>query len=248
MKKHIKTILIVTACVLVFVFGYFAYLYIRIYSVHGNLEKKGSLTIKRLQGELSLDVNAPYWQDIEPVEVHLLPQSARSPYGNTEKDILVKGVYNDEEVAFLLDFPDPQEDRRGPTNPDLCAVLFTPRDASAVAQMMGFANRANIWQWRAELDTQRYIRGDMSINAAREPTAGGPGTQTPMSEQNVVGKGEYSNGRWKVMFKRKLTAEQKEALDFKEELDIAFAVWEGSQMESSSRKSISVLRELIMGE
>lgn len=50
------------------------------------------------------------------------------------------------------------------------------------------------------------------------------------------------------MFKRKLTAEQKEALDFKEELDIAFAVWEGSQMESSSRKSISVLRELIMGE
>jgi DMSO reductase family type II enzyme heme b subunit len=100
--------------------------------------------------------------------------------------------------------------------------------------MMGYASKANIWHWLADRDT------------VREMKASGPGTQTPLKDQNVKGKGEYRDGKWKVMFKRSLKSMQDEEFEIIPDLEykIAFALWNGSKMESFARKSISILAYL----
>ncbi|MEW5815113.1 MAG: ethylbenzene dehydrogenase-related protein [Spirochaetota bacterium] len=246
MEKHKKTVLIIAITVFVIAAAYFAFLYLKSYMVHGRLEVKGTFRINHTDSSFTLDPANPLWDGIAGEKIHLLPQSARSPFGSAEFDILVRGAFNATEIAFLLEFPDDTENRTGPANPDACAVLVTPANASAVAQMMGYETRANIWHWLATRDAERYLNNNASVNPVRELTVKGPGTQTPMEAQYVDGRGEYKDGEWRVVFIRKREIRQKDEIDFEKELNIAFAVWNGSRMEASSRKSISVLRTLIM--
>ena len=250
MKRHHKTILIVALSVAVILVVYFTVLYRLSHAVSGKLEEKETLAVSYINKAFDLDANNDLWKDIAPVRIHLLPQSARTPHGTTERDILVRMAHNNEEIAVLIEFNDESEDRTGPANPDACAVLFAPGDAPATAQMMGFGSIANVWQWLADRDARKYQAGDASVNVVRELFARGPGTQKELPGQNVEGRGEYGQGRWKVVFKRKLKSSQENELELKPGVDmnIAFAVWNGIKMESFSRKSISILRNLTLEE
>lgn len=213
---------------------------------HNPLEKEDPFVVKYLAKEFVLEPGAEFWKDIKPVRVHLYPQSARVPHGTLERELLVRAAHNGREIAFLLEFKDGTEDRGAPVNPDACAILFVPNPAPATAQMMGYASKANVWQWLADRDAERFQRGDESIKAVRELIASGPGTQTPLKDQNVDGKGQYRDGMWSVVFKRPLKSQQEGEFEFEPGVDkkIAFALWDGTRMESFSRKSIAILRTL----
>ncbi|MFQ6607635.1 MAG: ethylbenzene dehydrogenase-related protein [Fidelibacterota bacterium] len=207
---------------------------------------KDNLKIQHFEGEFDLSVDALFWQDIKAERILLYPQAAKSPYGTSEKELWVKAAYNKEEIAFLIEFEDSTQDLGTPANPDACALLLAAADAPATAQMMGYESTANVWQWLAERDVERFVKGNTSIKAVRELIAHGPGTQTPLEKQNVEGKGIYSEGKWKVIFKRKLKSNQEDEFQLKvgTNMRIAFALWDGSKMESFSRKSIAILRKL----
>lgn len=211
------------------------------------IEKQEELIVNYTKEEIPLEPEHPVWKKIKATEVHLFPQSARVPYGLEERDLLVKGLYNDKEIAFLLEYKDSTENRLPPANPDACAILFVPSDGPPTKQMMGFGSIANAWQWLADRDLQKY-KENQDINPVRELVAQGPGTQKPMKFQFVDGRGFYKNETWKVIFKRELKSKQEEEFDFKNGFpkDIAFAIWDGNKMESFSKKSISILRKLIM--
>lgn len=250
MKRHHRTILIISLSVIVIFSVYFLVLYRMSYSIAGNLEKIKSLRIKYTDSALNLDVDGKVWENVKPVKIQLYPQSARVAFGNEERDIMVRGLYNDEEIAFLIVFEDESEDLGGLVNPDACAILFTPKGAPATAQMMGFESKANIWHWKADRDVARFREGDQSVNVIREFIAAGPATQKPLARQYVEGGGEYKNNSWKVIFKRKLISQQKDefVIEPGNNLSIAFAVWDGGKLETFSRKSISILRPLIVEE
>lgn len=250
MKKHHRTIVVVALSVIVIFGTYFFVLYRMSYSLSGNLEKQESVRIGYTDRTFDLDVDSGVWKEVEPVKVHLFPQSARVAYGNEERDIMVRGIYNDEEIAFLIEFHDESENRGGLENVDACAILFAPGDAPVTAQMMGFESKVNIWQWKADRDTARFMKDDDSVNVIREFVAVGPATQKPLQNQNVDGRGEYDNSRWRVIFKRKLLSQQEDEFDIKpgNDMNIAFAVWDGKKLETFSRKSISILRPLILEE
>jgi len=209
-------------------------------------DEEEPLVISYTGGDIPLEPSAEYWTGIEPVRVQLYPQAARVPYGTEERVIWVRGVYGDSEIALQLEFEDETENWGEQSTPDACAIMFTPGDTPATGQMMGHGSGANIWHWLAQGVADSEGQEAASTQQVRELIATGPATQTPMETQNVVGVGEYQDGRWLVVFKRPLQSHQDGELGLLPGSDpkISFAVWDGAVMESLSRKSIAILRTL----
>ncbi len=69
----------------------------------------------------------------------------------------------------------------------------------------------------------------------------GSGTLASKHVENTSGNDNWENGEWTVIFRRPLTVNDSESVQFKagEKMPIAFAVWEGSRMESGGRKAVS---------
>lgn len=64
--------------------------------------------------------------------------------------------------------------------------------------------------------------------------------------QDVNGRGVYSGGKWRVVFYRTMTTNDKEDTSFKEgsTIPIAFAIWDGSNDERDGMKSIATWHQL----
>jgi complex iron-sulfur molybdoenzyme family reductase subunit gamma len=94
--------------------------------------------------------------------------------------------------------------------------------------MGGSRNLVNVWYWHADGETEELL-------------AGGAGTTTEFPESDVAAAARHDDGRWHVVLSRELTAagENRTSLAVEEDLDVAFAVWNGSAMERSGRKSVS---------
>ena len=248
MKRHHTTILVVSLCMATLSVLYFVVLRRSSYRPSETLTVEKEFIVETTNQVIDLDVRSSVWADVSPTNVQLFPQSARVAYGQEEKDILVRAVHNREEIAFLLEFDDESENIGGLIIPDACAILLAPDDATATAQMMGYESKVNIWHWSADRNDRRYGQDDQSVQVVRELISEGPTTQKPLAEQYVTGKGEYARTRWRVVFKRKLAKEQPDELKVSPDtrMQIAFAVWDGGKKETFSRKSISILRPLII--
>lgn len=215
------------------------------------IEKPEGLVVYSTPKDIPLEPWAEVWEGLSWQKVQLYPQNARIPYGVREKELQVKALYNQEEVAFLLEFKDQTENRTLPANPDGCALLFVPQDAPATAQMMGYGSKANVWQWLADRDKEKFQKGNPQVNVVRELIAHGPATQKEMPGQYVEGKGVYQEGKWRVFLKRSLAARQEQEFDLgphSPKKKIAFALWDGETVESFARKSIAILRDLLWEE
>jgi len=250
MKKTYKSVLIFTA-VLVALGGLFFFIMQVMGRVKTDLDiEVDTLAIKYTNGELPLDPTDKFWQTLEAVKVHLFPQAARVPFGNEERDVWIKGAFNNQEIAFLLDFEDDTENWDLPLHSDACAVMIIPDDSPATAQMMGHRSSANIWHWTANRDVLQYQQGVDTVRAVRELIATGPGTQSAFDIQNAEGKGIYHNGQWHVVLKKPLMKQEDGEIEFNSNNDfrIAFAVWDGAMEESLGIKSISIVRSLKMSE
>jgi hypothetical protein len=71
--------------------------------------------------------------------------------------------------------------------------------------------------------------------------AGGAGTLTTSDIQTVQGRGEWRDGRWRVLFARRLSESSDGLAKFAsgEGNDAAFAVWNGSAGDRDGQKSVS---------
>jgi hypothetical protein len=69
----------------------------------------------------------------------------------------------------------------------------------------------------------------------------GSGTLASMNVENTSGHANWENGEWTVIFRRPLTVNDPESVQFKtgEKMPIAFAIWEGSRREAGGRKAVS---------
>ncbi|MBI3813789.1 MAG: hypothetical protein HY279_04890 [Nitrospinae bacterium] len=132
----------------------------------------------------------------------------------------------------------------------------------------------NIWQWKADLEDGRdrvvplgasypgeglkysvdWYQGQLYNLPPKEKQRKGPvedlnavgfGTLTLQDSQDVMGKGVWSGGKWRVILYRPMTTKDKEDVQFKKgKKYIAFAVWDGANLEKDGQKSISTWHEL----
>ena len=129
----------------------------------------------------------------------------------------------------------------------------------------------NIWQWRADWQTEietkeklEYATKGMDMDTmifggevnpvdalnpfrdvpVEELNAEGFGTLTPQpqTKQNVLGKGVWKDGKWRVVFYRVLDSLNKWDIKFqsKQPVLIAFAVWDGAHQDRNGRKVVSM--------
>jgi hypothetical protein len=138
----------------------------------------------------------------------------------------------------------------------------------------------NIWQWRAgnedglpesieDLSPTGYVdrypstedlyfparaAGNLVAQSApvQDLVAVGFGTLTPAVDQGVEGKAAWEDRRWSVVFARELSTHATEQVELGvgATVDIAFAVWDGSEGERNGIKSVSqfVVLELALEE
>ena len=85
-------------------------------------------------------------------------------------------------------------------------------------------------------------------SSVEEINSKGIGTLTvqPLVEQQLEGEGYWENGRWNVVFLRRLKAESKWDVDFKnkDRILLAFAVWDGNKKDMNSNKMVSFWKTL----
>jgi len=152
--------------------------------------------VKLIQGEVPTDPTAPLWEKIPATEFPLSPQVHwQKRIGSvTVKSLKVRGVHNNKQIAFLLEYADPTQDPA-----DAAALEFMVGDKKAhfahgqpMAQVEG--GPVNIWYWRNDTP------------GASDMTAQGFGTLRKEAQQDVQAKGVWKDEKTKIKFKeRKLS-------------------------------------------
>lgn len=81
----------------------------------------------------------------------------------------------------------------------------------------------------------------MRVTPVEELAAHGFGTATSRSSQNVLGRGAWQNGVWRVVFSRPMALSETDTVQFVPggTAHAAFAVWNGSNQEVGARKQLS---------
>jgi DMSO reductase family type II enzyme heme b subunit len=156
--------------------------------------------VKLIQGEVPTDPTAPIWEKIPATEFPLSPQVHwQKRIGTvTVKSLKVRGVHNNKQIAFLLEYADPTQDPA-----DAAALEFMVSDKKALfahgqpmAQVEG--GPVNIWYWRNDTP------------GAADMTAKGFGTLKKETQQDVQAKGVWKDEKTKVKFKERKVSLRKD--------------------------------------
>ncbi|WP_137283281.1 ethylbenzene dehydrogenase-related protein [Halorussus salinisoli] len=207
------------------------------------------LSASQSQASSLSDPTAPVWNDAATVTVPLSSAPSNAPNANdtsiermnvqtarSEGTLFVRLTWSDATEDGNVT-PSQYETPRTTSFGDAVAVQF-PANASAEPGIaMGGPNAmVNLWWWNG-------AQGDEELLAA------GPGTSTRFPNASVEANGTYRDGRWHVVFERKLPADadRRTDLDVNENVNVAFAVWNGSNAERAGRKSVSDWQYLPFG-
>lgn len=116
--------------------------------------------------------------------------------------------------------------------------------------LLGAANPGKESKYSAGFDRSELYQLASKEKERRGPVedlnAEGLGTLTLQASQDVMGKGLWSGGKWSVVFWRPMITMDKDDAKFERGtiLPIAFAIWDGSNLEKEGLKSISTWHEL----
>ncbi|MCI4625887.1 MAG: ethylbenzene dehydrogenase-related protein [Candidatus Magnetoovum sp. WYHC-5] len=124
------------------------------------VEAKGIVILaKKMQGEIPLDSKDAKWEQIKPLSIPLTAQVMNIPrlYETSIKEIQVRAMHNQEEVAFLVQWKDDSQDASLDIDKfsDSVALEFpSSTDKEKPRFSMGDnENPVNIWYWKAALQT-----------------------------------------------------------------------------------------------
>ncbi|WP_267643798.1 ethylbenzene dehydrogenase-related protein [Haloarchaeobius amylolyticus] len=186
--------------------------------------------------------DAAAWDRAPPVDVPMT--SAPSGLPNAEKtsveEVKVQSIRTEERFYVRLSWHDGTADRNASsprTFADALAVQLPVNHSARPPIAMGSTrNPVNVWYWSPTAGSEELL-------------AGGAGTTTEFGQSAVNVTTSYDDGRWTVVMARDLqaTGQNRTAVPADRDMDVAFAVWNGSQMERSGRKSVSEWYHFALG-
>jgi hypothetical protein len=225
-----------------------------------------------IAGPVPTTPDDPMWNRIAPLTLPLSGQLITRPAWPTPSvtAITVRSVHNGKQIAFQLMWEDrTKNDRITPgTFRDSVALGLALGDAPAFFCMGQLDHYVNIWQWKADWQT------DIDLRAARDHSpdqlggvrrfeviprrvssveallGGGFSTLTPTQYQGrVQGKALWKDGRWQVVMTRSLaTADQENEapLGPGRAQALVVAVWDGGIQERNGQKAVSSWLQLVL--
>ncbi|MFC5367512.1 ethylbenzene dehydrogenase-related protein [Salinirubrum litoreum] len=174
------------------------------------------------------------WDTVPPVTVPLAsaPSGVPNASDTSVERLKVQTARTDDRFYVRLSWPDATADRNvtGPRDYRDAVAVQLPVNTSArpPISMGSTRNMVNVWYWQAGGETEELL-------------AGGPGTTTEYETEAVETTTGHDDGRWTVVLSRNIESDapNRTTLAVDHDVDVAFAVWNGSQMERSGRKSVS---------
>ncbi|WP_226013384.1 ethylbenzene dehydrogenase-related protein [Halomicrobium salinisoli] len=191
-------------------------------------------------GDSLSNPTADAWGQTPEKEVALASAPSGAPNANDTsiEAVSVRAARTDGRLALRLRWADPTRDANLTpgryTTPHVnsfgdAAAIQLPTDASANPGIaMGSTQTpVNVWYWSGP-------------TAGQELIAGGPGTSS-MVNQQVSTNATYRDDHWYVTFVRNETVDTANRTDFaaNEDVQVAFAVWNGSNAERAGQKAVS---------
>lgn len=206
-------------------------------------------------GELPAGPGSDAWEDVERYWFPLAGQVIEQPrqFEPMVDGVWVEGLHDGDEIALRVSWNDPSQspdsawmqwqrrvadalDADGtpwPTDslPDRLAVQFPteiPEGRERPYFLMGSAQKpVYLWRWNSREGTH-------------ESTATGLGTAGPLAESRLQGEATWSEGQWRVVFRRSLEGEgQRITLESGVAVPMAFYAWDGNNAETGSRAAVS---------
>ena len=180
------------------------------------------------------------WSEVPTVEMPLSSAPSGVPDAGTTsvRRAHVQAATAGDRLFLRLSWPDATADRNA-SDPrefaDAAAVQVPVNETVRPAIAMGSTrNLVNVWFWTPPLGTQELL-------------AGGPGTTTAFPEAAVDVAADRVDGvaggeaGWATVYERALQpgGANRTTISGQHDVDVAFAVWNGSNMERSGRKAVS---------
>jgi DMSO reductase family type II enzyme heme b subunit len=213
----------------------------------------------KLDGDLPGSPQDERWTSVEPTSFFLVPQiiAAERHFTPSNDTITVRALYNDDEVAFLLEWDDRTRSIPGDETAEKISDAEISEDAVAIQLpvklpkgsekpyffMGDAAHPVSIWRWKSgttDAPASVSLMNSRGIDDVEERDAASLGIQA---------KGGYERGTWRVVVKRALTtADPEQDIQFVEGafIPVAFAAWDGSNSESGSRHTLTTWYWLLL--
>jgi DMSO reductase family type II enzyme heme b subunit len=232
------------------------------------------LKARRISGQLPKDPADPRWQTTPFLAVTLAGQVLAKPRWESHSvdAATVRALYNDQAIAFLLEWDDRFRDvehRPGP-EPELGEFTYPrlhldrprteklrdairlqfpvtiPEGPARPHFFLGGRGRpVALWHWKADLNEA----GGASVVKEVGEGFQKPVVEQPGEAQDVTGKGAWERGRWRVIMTRPLVPKDRgKDVTFQVGRLIPFAVqvWDGSNGEKEFMTSLSSWNFLIL--
>jgi DMSO reductase family type II enzyme heme b subunit len=204
-------------------------------------------------------VTDPVWDSVPATTLWLTPNVIKEErlFAPLNDTITVRVLYNDSEIAFLLDVPDRTDSRPGEPvsaklqdakyqmHSDAVAIQYPNVDAYSAGpavekpnlQHGDTAHSTTIWYWNAG-------SVDPAVPARAMVLSGEGADKKPGARENsnvLTTAGRWQHGRWRVMMKRQRKAVEVQDVEFIEGrfLPLSFANWDGSNGEVGSRHTLT---------
>lgn len=214
---------------------------------------------------LGLDPYAAAWSKAPAVTVGVAPQKLVVPQGGGGvASVAVQSLRSDGDIFFRLRWKDATKSSDLELSGqfvDGVAIEFPVKPGTMPAPMMGEAgNPVNVWRWSAAMAKpdhhakaySDYYRPDAIHTTIKYPSkpedlvAEGWGTIGRRETQAVEGAGDWKDGMWTVVLRRKLEAAGGAPFPGGTAVPFAVAVWEGGGQERGPMKSFSVWNNLLL--
>ncbi|WP_436925090.1 ethylbenzene dehydrogenase-related protein [Halosimplex amylolyticum] len=186
------------------------------------------------------DPTGDAWGQTPSKEVSLAsaPSGAPNADDTTIEVIRVRAAETDDQLFVRLDWEDPSADAnltgsryetpRVNSFGDAVAVQLPANESANPGIAMGSDRTpVNLWYWGASTGGQELL-------------AGGPGTTTRVNP-SVASNATYEDGHWHVVFARNVTVDRENRTNFDvdQDVQVAFAVWNGNNSERAGQKAVS---------
>ncbi|WP_336339368.1 ethylbenzene dehydrogenase-related protein [Haloarcula brevis] len=182
--------------------------------------------------------NAEGWTAVPASDVPLssAPSSVPNADDTSVETVDVQAARTDQRLYVRLQWQDATRDVNANGTrafADAVAVQFPANTSSRPPIAMGGPdNRVNVWYWSGATGTQELLAGGAGSTTAFE---------SPTVAANASHAGTGGNATWTVVYSRPLDASGQNRTDLRTDgdLDVAFAVWNGSNAERSGQKAVS---------
>ena len=223
------------------------------------LSKSLVIMAMRIDGSLPKNVTDYNWINAEAFTLVLVPNVIKEGrlFKPLNDSMTIRVLYNDSEIAFLLEMDDRTHSRPGEADAETIrdpALELFP-DAMAIQLPLARSFKAGsapelplfrhgdpghptvVWYWRTEsidplIPAKTMVFDGSGVDQKLKPRT---------DDHSVSASGSWVNGRWRVMMTRSRQAGYANDPEFSDNISIpvSFASWDGSNGESGSKHMLS---------